>query len=123
MEPFLQVILAVLALMATIAGSAGFWSFMMTKTKAKSSTTRLLLGLAHDRIIFLGMGYIQRGWITKDEYQDFLKYLWDPYSTFGGNGLAEKIFDQVKDLPFAPVDVAEGVIHIPVDIVKGESQR
>lgn len=44
------------------------------------------------------MKYLDRGWITKDEYEDFIKYLWNPYSSFGGNGLAEKIMADVQKL-------------------------
>lgn len=29
----------------------------------------MLIGLAHDRIVYLGMSYIDRGWITQDEYE------------------------------------------------------
>lgn len=59
----------------------------------------LLVGLAHDRIVHVGRGYIRRGWITFDEYEDFMKYLYDPYSKFGGNGLAEKVAEGVRALP------------------------
>lgn len=89
----------VIAVIVGIGASSGFWSYVMKKDTTRSATLQLLLGLAHDRIIFLGMGYIERGWITKDEYEDFFKYLYTPYSKFGGNGLAEKIMDDVKKLP------------------------
>lgn len=59
----------------------------------------MLLGIARDRIIYLGVRYIERGSITKDEYDDYLMYFVDPYFTFGGNGLAEKIVNEVKQLP------------------------
>lgn len=45
------------------------------------------------------MSYMARGSITKDEYEDLLKYLWIPYSAFGGNGLAERVMADVKLLP------------------------
>jgi hypothetical protein len=57
------------------------------------------MGLAHDRIIFLGSKYIDRGWITKDEYEDLNTYLYEPYSQFGGNGLAKKVMLDVEKLP------------------------
>jgi hypothetical protein len=31
-----------------------------------------------------------------------MKYLVEPYSEFGGNGLAEKIVNEVKNLPVVP---------------------
>ena len=82
-----------------LAGAGGFWAWLEKRSTRKSATTQLLLGLAHDRIIHLGMSYTARGSITKDEYEDLLKYMWLPYSAFGGNGLAEKVMADVKLLP------------------------
>lgn len=89
-----------------IIASSGFWNWIMRRRSIRSAHTQLLLGLAHDRVIFLGMGYIARGWLSKDEFEDFEKYLWAPYSKFGGNGLAEKVWNTVKTLPLiAPAGV------------------
>lgn len=90
----------VISVIASVGASSGFWAWFSRKADTKSATTQLLLGLAHDRIIFLGMTHINKGWITKDEYDDFVKYLYIPYSKFGGNGLAEKIMNEVSLLPF-----------------------
>lgn len=40
-----------------------------------------------------------RGYITIDEYEDLQKYLYSPYLTFGGNGMAEKVMKEVQELP------------------------
>ena len=84
-----------------IAGAGGFWAWLEKRSTRRTATTQLLLGLAHDRIVHLGMSYKDRGSITKDEYEDLIKYLWVPYSAFGGNGLAEKIMTDVKLLPMS----------------------
>ena len=96
MDEWLPVVVAVLG---SIAASSGFWAYIQKKDSQKTAQVQLLLGLAHDRIIFLGMSYVDRGWITKDEYEDFIKYLYAPYAEFGGNGLAEKVMQEVKKLP------------------------
>lgn len=96
MYDFTQMLLTVAA---SLTASSGFWAWFMKRTEKRSATTQLLLGLAHDRIVFLGMEYIRRGWLTKDEYDDFIKYLYAPYANFGGNGLAEKIKEEVARLP------------------------
>lgn len=83
---------------ALIAG-AGFWTWLTKRQEYKSAVTRLVLGLAHDRIIYLGMNYIDRGWVSKDEYDDFMTYLYGPYSQFGGNGLAQRVKEEVDKLP------------------------
>lgn len=59
----------------------------------------MLLGLGHDRIIFLGGQYIKRKSITKDEYENLHDYLYKPYLELGGNGTAEKIMKEVDKLP------------------------
>lgn len=96
MYDFTQMLITIAA---SLTASSGFWAWFMKRTDKKSATTQLLLGLAHDRIVFLGMEYIRRGWLTKDEYDDFIKYLYAPYANFGGNGLAEKIKEEVARLP------------------------
>lgn len=55
--------------------------------------------LAHDRIIFLGMHYIERGWITQDEYENLYEYLYKPYEKLSGNGSAKRIMTEVNKLP------------------------
>lgn len=96
MEIWLPSIVSVVIALLT---SSGLWAYLQTKDKQKEASVQLLLGLAHDRIVYLGMSYIDRGWITKDEYEDLMKYLYSPYQTFGGNGLAEKIMHEVQTLP------------------------
>ena len=61
--------------------------------------SQMLIGLAHDRIIFLGMHYIERGWITQDEYENLYEYLYKPYEKLGGNGSAKRIMTEVNKLP------------------------
>ena len=82
----------------TMLTSSGLWAFIASKQKVSDASSRLMLGLAHDAIVRQGVRYINRGYITFDEYSDFMKYLCEPYATFGGNGMAEKIVDQVKKL-------------------------
>lgn len=83
----------------TVLASNGFWALLQKKFDRNSTEKKLLVGLAHDRIIYVGKGFIARGWITYDEYEDFVKYLYTPYAEYGGNGAAERISDEVKKLP------------------------
>lgn len=103
---------SILTVVGSVVASSGFWAWIQKYDNRKGATTRLLLGLAHDRIIYLGMEYLERGWLTKDEYEDFMKYLYKPYSQFGGNGLAEKVVDDVKKLPIYKQPRAEEDIPI-----------
>lgn len=92
-------VVSVVTIVTSLVGSSGLWAYLQRRDTRKDATTQLLLGIAHDRIIFLGMSYIDKGWISKDEYDDLMKYLYEPYTHFGGNGLAEKIMNEVKQLP------------------------
>ena len=57
------------------------------------------MGLAHDRILYLGMRYVERGWISKDEYENLYDYLYLPYKQMGGNGAVERVIREVNKLP------------------------
>ena len=45
------------------------------------------------------MSYLDRGYITRDEYENLYQYLYKPYKKVGGNGSAEHIMNQVDKLP------------------------
>lgn len=98
-NPALDILIAVVL---SVFGSSGFWVYLQKRQERRSANTRLLLGMAHDRIVYVGKTYIHRGSLTLDEYEDFMKYLYEPYAEFGGNGLAERIVEEVKRLPVVP---------------------
>lgn len=87
------------ALIIGALSSSGLWAYMQHRDTKTSQTNRLLQGLAYEKIISLGMAYIERGWITNDEYNDFRRYLYEPYRALGGNGVTERIMAAVTDLP------------------------
>lgn len=102
MEPWLQTLLTILG---TILASSGFWAYIQERSKRKAAEnkhnnleTQMLIGLAHDRIIYLGMVYIERGYITQDEYENLYEYLYKPYEKLGGNGSAKRIMREVDQL-------------------------
>lgn len=95
----IQTILEVLgAVVAALLASGGYWSYKMSKNNHKTAESKMLMGLAHDRIVELGMKYIERGAITRDEYENLYDYLYLPYKELGGNGSAERVMDVVKQL-------------------------
>lgn len=95
MENLVQIIIAVLS---SILASSGLWAYFSKKAERKDIKTEMLLGLAHDRIMFLGMSYIERGWITSDEYENLYEYLYKPYEKLGGNGSAKRVMNEVNKL-------------------------
>lgn len=60
----------------------------------------MCLGSLYDRCKFLGEQYIKRGYITSDEYDDWIKYLYDPYKAGEGDGTIDKIKLEIDKLPF-----------------------
>lgn len=96
MSPFWQIITSVVV---AVFASTGFWSFVQARSTTHSNESKLLLGLAHDRIMELGKQYIERGYVTPDEFENLHDYLYLPYEKEGGNGTAKRIVDEVKKLP------------------------
>lgn len=100
--PEIYVIQLILTFLSAVAASSGFWLYLDKKRASKerkNPQNRLLLGLAHDRILTLGMQYIKRGSITQDEYENLHDYLYDPYKEMEGNGSANRIMCEIEKLP------------------------
>lgn len=102
-------------IICTVITSSGIWgvigAFINKKLEVHSTSTDMLIGLGHDRIIYLGTKYLQRGWITHAEYENLKEYLYRPYEALGGNGSAKKIMDEVEKLPLKPNDYDTEDIH------------
>lgn len=96
MEPWLQTVLTILG---SVLASSGFWACIQSTREKNDARSRMLVGLGHDRIVELGMAYIERGWITQDEYENLNEYLYKPYEELGGNGSAKRIMQEVNRLP------------------------
>lgn len=88
-----------ITIFCTVLASSGFWLLIERLIDRRDVRTKLLVGIGHDRIIQLGMVYIQRGWITEDEFENLYDYLYVPYQKAGGNGSATKIIQEVMKLP------------------------
>jgi hypothetical protein len=83
----------------SILASSGFWAFFQKRRDSKDNKIQVLVGLGHDRIMELGGEYIERGWISRDEYENLHDYLYKPYKELGGNGSAERVMQEVNKLP------------------------
>ena len=86
-------------IVCSVLASSGLWAIVLKRMENKDAKTELLIGMAHDRIMFLGMSYLNRGYITKDEYENLYEYLYNPYKKAGGNGSAEHVMKLVDKLP------------------------
>lgn len=106
MDTWLQI---ALTSVTTVLASSGFWAYRSSKNNTKDATTRLLMGLAYETITTLGVAYIERGWVTKDEYEELDKYFYKPYKALGGNGVAERVMNEVSRLPFSSHNKYAGI--------------
>ena len=89
----------VVSVVLALISSTGFWSLIAARQSRNTAESKMLLGLGHDRIMDKAMRYIDRGWITQDEYEDLELYLYRPYCQLGGNGSAKRIMEEVNKLP------------------------
>lgn len=89
---------AVVTIVCSVLASSGVWAIVARILDNRSVKTQMLIGLGHDRICWLGLQYIARGYIYADEYENLHDYLYLPYAKMGGNGSAKKIMDEVSRL-------------------------
>lgn len=105
MSPWVEMLVTVFC---SIFASSGLWAFLQKRRDRSDGKTKLLIGLAHDRIMQSAVYYIERGSITADEYENLYEYLYSPYKALGGNGSAERLMKEVGKLHIASVHIEEG---------------
>lgn len=93
----------IISLVLAVIASSGLWTFLTrvydSRKKKLSNSEKISLGVAHDKIVFLGNMFVGRGYITPEEYENLHDYLYVPYKEMGGNGAAERIMQEVDKLP------------------------
>lgn len=88
-----------MGMLLAFVASSGFWMFIDKRVGLRSNRDKLIMGLAHDRILDLSIKYLERGYITRDEYENLCVYLYTPYLLMGGNGTVKRIMLEVEKLP------------------------
>ena len=100
METMVTIILSIFA-------SSGFWAFvtfaLQRKDEKRDSRDKILMGIARRQILLDAEIHFARGYITPDDYNELNDYLYQPYKALGGNGSAERVMSQVKQLPHKEV--------------------
>lgn len=89
----------IITIVCSVFASSGFWAYLMSKQNRNTAEQRLILGIGYYSICDLAGRYISRGHITRQEYADFKKYLYEPYRARGGNGTAERLMAEIDKLP------------------------
>ena len=88
----------ILTIVTALLASSGLWAFLGKRLERNNSERELLVGIGHIELVFFGMQYIERGWITRDEYET-MQDLYEPYVKLGGNGSGTKIMKELEKLP------------------------
>ena len=96
MDVWVQIAVPVVVAVLT---SSGLWAVVARRVDKGDAERKMLVGLAPDRIVHLGMVYVDRGYITQDEYENLNDYLYAPYEKMGGNGSARRVMEEVRKLP------------------------
>ena len=98
-------------------GSGGFWAFLRKKDSRRDARERLMMGIAYGQLVTLGLEYIRRDSVTHVEFNDYVKYLYQPYKELGGNGGAERLMRRLETLPFGPHDTHPEIFPNPEERV------
>lgn len=88
----------IITIFTSVLASSGLWAFLGSRLDRHTAEREMLLGIGHIELVFYGMQYIDRGWISRDEYET-LQELYKPYKKLGGNGSGTKIMQEIEKLP------------------------
>lgn len=89
----------ILAIIVAILASNGLWTLISRLIDKKSDRDKLLMGLAYSEIINRTEKYLERGYLSTDEFNELDRYLYGPYKRRGGNGTAARNMEHVRQLP------------------------
>lgn len=114
MNPELQIVLTALLSALTSSGVMSLIIYLIQRRDKKkereeadsSAQTRMLIGLGHDRVIYLTDKFVRRGSITLKEKRN-LEFLYAPYRDMGGNGDCKIGYDACQQLPVVSEEAAE----------------
>ena len=99
----MTIIEAIITVACSVIASSGLWGFVQKRRDKKDTKAKMILGLGHDRLLFLCMKYIDRGQITHNELENLHEYLYQPYVALGGNGTITQLMKNVSALPVVKV--------------------
>lgn len=72
----IEILQAIITVLCSVIASSSFWLFIEKKSNKKDLSSKMLIGLAHERIVSLGMEYIKKGVIfMSNKVYDVLKWI------------------------------------------------
>lgn len=96
-EPLIVQTLVTIAV--ALIGSSGVWGVFTMIIQKRNVSTLLLIRIAQHLLVTEAYRLLEQGYMSTDEYKNITKGLYEPYKLLGGNGLAEKLINDVSKLP------------------------
>lgn len=105
----MEILTIAITAVVTILTSGGLWTYLQYRHNQDNSQTRLIRGIGYTMLINQSTSYIRRGKISRSEFVELHRMLYQPYKELGGNGAAERAFNLVRDLPSTDETVVEQI--------------
>lgn len=105
----MEITIVAVTAIASILASSGLWTFLLHRYNKDNSEAKLIRGIAYTTLMNQSTSYIRRGKITRSEFVELHRMLYEPYKNLGGNGAAERAFEIVKQLPDSDESVIEQI--------------
>lgn len=100
---------AIATIITAVFASTGFWTLLNNiylnrreknsgEKEKRDAERAAILGLLHETLAERCLLYLQRGEISRQEYEDLRQYIYEPYKSLGGNGTGETLMSKVEKL-------------------------
>ena len=86
------------AIVVSALSSTGLFSFLQFLLTRRGALTKAVQAILRDRMLILSEEYLQRGYITLHERDNYTS-LYDAYKGVKGNTFVDDLYKEVMDLP------------------------
>ena len=86
------------AIVISALSSTGLFSFLQFLITRRGALTKAVQAILRDRMLALSEEYLQRGYITLHERDNYTS-LYDAYKGVKGNTFVDDLYKEVMDLP------------------------
>lgn len=95
----MNILIAALSSSALAAIISGVFTLLLARQKKGNSIEAGVRILLYDQIKYRGNHFIERGYVTRDEYEDLIKMHEVYHTALDGNGYLDNLMLEVNKLP------------------------
>ena len=95
----MDILIAALSSSALAAVISGVFALLLARQKKGNGIEAGVRILLYDQIKYRGNHFIERGYVTRDEYEDLIKMHEVYHTTLDGNGYLDNLMLEVNRLP------------------------